>query len=201
MRRFYFAPVPGIPIADQKKLAEVQGWHEDHAATYEDSKSSYPSQYNKLVEHHRAGRADEIWVSDLAVIIQSRGEFELVQGNLTASGSYIFEGRTGLRSNKAVDWAKMVLGVSDHWSRKKLATKQAKLIGAKGGRKRGKGFAERRLPKGEASKIWADKMLDEQEALDKINSVPGYAIEWTRSSAHRHFGPRGTPTGPRKARR
>lgn len=197
---FYFAPVPGVQVEDQKNGARPYGWHEGYAHTYEDSRHSYPDAYNKLAGDMRERAPNEIWVFDLLVIIQRRGELGTVEDILKRDNTFIFEGKTKRRSDRAKDWGRMLVDLVKSWTKKYLATKQAKLIGRKGGRNKGKNLKKRRLPEGDVAKYWYDKTISEDEAIARINDAAiagGYTGEWTRSTLRRHFDPRGTPTGPR----
>ena len=112
----------------------------------------------------------------------------------------IFEAKSKRWSNKVNDWGRVLVDLAKSWTKKHLATKQAKLIGRKGGRNKGKNLKKRRLPEGDVAKHWYDKTISEDEAIARINEAAiagGYTGEWTRSTLRRHFDPRGTPTGPR----
>lgn len=200
---FYFAPVPGVPVEDQKNGARPYGWHEGYAHTYEDSRRSYPDAYNKLAGDLRDRAPNEIWVLDLLVIIQRRGELDAVEDILKRNNTSIFEGKSKRRSNKSIDWGRMLVDLAKSWTKKYLATKQAQLIGRKGGRNKGKALRERRLPAGAVERFWYDKTLSEDEAIAAINDAAlagGYDVLWTRSTLRRHFKVRGTATGPRPGR-
>ena len=194
---FYIASVPGIPVADQESSLRKLDWTPEYAATYRESKNGYPKEARKAIGACRKGARDQVCVSELAIIVPRRKYLKGIRALLKKHGACIIESSTGLRSDRPADYGQMLEKVFERWSRKWLTPSWAKKIGEVGGKRKGKSFRDRRLPKGDAMLIWHDKSLTEEEAIDKINGVEGYDIPWSRSACFRHLGKRGMPIGPR----
>lgn len=198
-RRFYIAPVGGIPISEQEGLAKAQGLVD--GTQYADTRRSFPKELRKCFDSLRAKHRDEhIWVSDFVVLVPRKKFLKFIFKLLKKKGAYIHEGRTGRRSDRAIDYASMLHDAIDYWGKGRLPHHLAVAYGREGGdefaRMRRKN--DKRMPKGEAIKYWRDhKYTNAQEAIDAINSHRGYTEEWTRSSAYRSLGERKLPSGPR----
>lgn len=197
MRLYYFAPIPGIPMADQEQAATKDGWKPDHAATYKESRNSYPKEARKAIDACRKSARDHIWVYELAVIVPRQPYLKLIRKLLAGRSAHLVEGKTQRRSDRAVEYSAMLEVAAKKWTRKFLASVVARKLGAKGGKAKGKSFRERRLPASAAMLIWHSKAFTEEEALHKINDVEGYDVPWSRSAAFRHLGKRGSKMGPR----
>lgn len=201
-RRAYVRPVPGISVSEQIIICGQRGVPST-GALYVDSENSFPKQREKLLESLRInGKPDEVLVSDLPVLVRNRKDLKAVRKELRSKKAIIIEGRHNRRSTNAEDFADMIQEAIEFWSRNSRGwtRRQAKEMGAKGGKAAAAGRKRHKAPTGEACAIWHDKSLGTEEAIDKINAMPGYALEWTRTSCYRKFGPRKIPTGPRGAR-
>ncbi len=201
-RRAYVRPVPGIAVSEQITICGQRGVP-SNGPLYVDSDSSFPKEREKLLESLRKnGARDEILVSDLPVLVRNRKDLKAVRRELRSKGAIIVEGRHNRRSTNAEDFADMIQEAIDFWARNSRGwtKRQAQEMGAKGGKAAALGRKRQKVPSGEACAIWHDKTLGTEEAIEKINEMPGYAMEWTRTSLYRKFGPRKIPTGPRGSR-
>lgn len=203
-RRFYIAPVGGISITEQEGIARQQGLKDD-GPRHLDSKKSFPQQLRKAFDSLRAqGRDEHIWVSDFVVIVQRKKYLRPALDQLKKKNAYIYEGRTGRRSDRPADYTSMLHDAIDYWGKGRLPHHLAVSYGREGGEEfaRMRRKNDKRMPKGEAIKYWRDpKYSTATEAIDAINSHRGYSEEWTRSSAYRSLGERQLPSGPRGPRK
>lgn len=185
-------------------MARQQGL-KDGGPLYEENKKSFPKHLKGLFDSFRSKRTDEhIWVSDFVVLVERRKYLQPTLNSLKKANAYVFEGRTGRRSNRPSEYAAMLHDALDYWARGRLPHHLAVEFGRQGGEQ----FAEnrrksdKRMPRGEALKIWRDPQYSGSEALEVINEDKRYSEPWSRSAAFRPkeqggLGPRGTISGPR----
>lgn len=203
-RRHYTNQVAGIPVSEQEEMARQQGL-KNGGLLYYDTRKSFPRDRNKALGDLRPRESDEhIWVSDFIVLVPRYGLLKETLRLLKKAKAYVYEGRTGRRSNKASDYAAMLHDALDYWKRGSLPHHLAVEYGRQGGEQfaANRKAVDRRMPKGEALKYWRDPKYSTLEALAAINSHRGYKDKWSRSAAFRKekdggLGPRGLPSGPR----
>lgn len=199
----YRCPIPGITLQDQTDVCAKYRGAGDKIFT--DTKTTFPKDRTAMIATIRMnGKAETILVSDLAVLASNREDLRVVRSALKAKGATILEGRTGRRSTNAEQLADMVQDAIDKWSSrgKRWSNKTAQAEDAsKGGNALAKQRADRRPPKRLALSIWRDPKYTTDEAVAKINLIPGYDLNWTRSPLYNHLGPRKIPTGPMSARK
>lgn len=200
---FYFHSVAGIPESVQKDAARKDGWHEGFAATFEDSKRSYPRDRSACLGTMRKGRGDGIWVYAFVCIAPRKRDLPKVRKALAAKGAYIHEGKTGW-TTKGKRYGDILEHSMGYWSRGRLTHDQAVEFGSKGGeisvkvRRAGAG----RMPFMDAIKIWRSPDYPTwREALDAINADERYNPYGSKSTADRLLKKRNLPTGPRGPRK
>lgn len=206
MIRIYRNPIYGINLDDQDRILRGRKYDPAmYAEVYTDKVSTFPKDRVALLGSLRSrGTGDVVMVSDLAVLAINKKDLRVVRATLKAKNAVIWEARYNRWSNKAENMADMIQDALDVWSHKgrRWSNKAAQAEDAsKGGIALAKSRADRRVPKRMALTIWRDERLDADEAIERINTTPGYELDWTRTSAYRQLGPRKLPTGPISGRK
>jgi hypothetical protein len=177
----------------------------DRNVVYTDSRTSFPKERAALISSLRVnGKGDTVLVSDLEALAINKKDLRAIRAALKAKGATILEGRTKRRSTNAEQLADMIQDALDRWSHKGRRWSNEK-VQAEDASKGGKALAEtragRKVPDRRALQIWLDGRLTADEAVDRINGIPGYELNWTRSTAYRDLGRRKLKTGPISGRK
>lgn len=199
---FYFNTVGGIPLSVQKEAARADGWDERFAATYEETRNSYPRERNKCIGDLRKGKGDGVWVYAFVCIAPRKRDLPRVRKALDKVGAHIYEGKTGW-TTKGKRYGDILEHSIKYWSRGRLTHDQAVVFGREGGIavKKPRTPANR-MPVIDALKIWRNAHWETwREALDEINADERYEPYDSKSTADRLLGRRNLPTGPRPRRK
>lgn len=198
--RFYFHVVAGISLSVQHDSARKFGWHEGHAATYEEKKGRYPYERNKAISDCRSDEA--VWCYSFVCLVPKQKYLPAVRKMLKTNETFIFEGRTKW-STKGKQEGDIIEHSMGYWKVGKLNHRQAVEFGSKGGKisVKVRRAAENRMPETPAKAMWRDpKYSTWREALEAINADENYEPYGSLSTANRLLGKRKLKPGPRGPR-
>lgn len=190
MRRIFWIRVSRHHSLAEQERAAVD-WRADVVLRDGDGHETWDALIRKI-----ARKGDLIGMTTLARIGTTRDDVQAGLAAAHAKDCVIEETRTGRRTDRAADAAQMALDAASEITddARRLSPRQARSNAAK----RWNDRARDRLAKVHASKIWHDTATY-RLIPDALKHMPG----WTRSTAYRRLGERGTTLGgrPRKTKR
>lgn len=196
MLRAYIRGIPGRAASKQREMAKAAGI----TALYEEEDGRYPEKLNACIKSVRP--KESVWVSDVAVLANSRDKLMPILVTIEHRGGGLVEGSTE-RTDMSLTGAQMVLGAVEYWARsnKTFGKLTAGEAGAIGGTKSGKRHKKNRMPKNLAREVWqAKNNMDVDMRLATINADDTYKKKWTKSSAYSQLGKSGGDAGRRGKR-
>jgi hypothetical protein len=184
MRRIFWIRVSRHHPAAEQERAAVE-WRADVVLRDGHGHETWDALVRKV-----ARKGDLIGMTTLARIGSTRDDVQAGLAAAHAKGCVIEETRTGRRTDHAADAAQMAMDAASEITddARRLSPKQARSNAAK----RWNEKARERLAKVHASKIWHDTTTY-RLIPDALRHMPG----WTRSTAYRKLGERGTTLGGR----
>lgn len=200
MLRCYGRTVVGWTEAKQRDLFAQHGVKSrDGAPIYFDTAGTFPRQRKAAIASLHAGAKDELGIARLYVLASNRKDLREVLADIKSKGATIRELATG-RVLHPDDCADAILDAVNWWGArtKTFGNLTAAEAGELGKRTQARVRKKMYVPKALAWPIWSDKTLSTEEALRRINAIPGYSRKMrSLTTAYRHYGKREAFAGRR----
>lgn len=198
----YILVVPSISETAQR--ASIRNAVGRDIEIFVDSISTYPTGFRSLLKRLRRNEQNSVVVHRLYTMARNRRDLRVFLGDFAKRKATVVEADTGRKLTHS-ECANVILDALD-WigSRGKTFAdpKVAAEAGELGKRTQVRVRKKMYVPKAIAWPIWSDKTLSTEEALRRINAIPGYGRKMRPlTTAYNHYGKREVFAGRRPSKK